>query len=61
MCNQELTSMSKKNFFIEIPIIDQLKALFNRKGFYNDLQHRFNRNDGQKLSDVYMMEAFIGN
>ena len=45
MCNQELTSMSKKNFFIEIPIIDQLKALFNRKGFYNDLQHRFNRND----------------
>ena len=26
---RELTSISKKDFFIEIPIIDQLKALFN--------------------------------
>ena len=52
MCNQELTD-NKKSFFIEIPIVDQLKTLFSRKGFYNDLQHRFNRKNAEKLSDVY--------
>ena len=27
--------------------------MFNRKGFYNDLQHRFNRKNAEKLSDIY--------
>ena len=52
MCNQELTD-NKKSFSIEIPIVDQLKALFSRKGFYNDLQYRFNHKNAEKLSDIY--------
>ena len=57
MCNQEFTD-NNKCFFIEIPIFDQLKALFNRKGFYNDLQHRFNRKNAKQLSDIYDGTAY---
>ena len=40
-------------FFIELSIIDQLKALFNRQGFYNDLAHRFNRHQSDNIKDIY--------
>ena len=37
---QSRINRQQEKFFIEISIVDQLKALFNRKGFYNDLQYR---------------------
>lgn len=40
-------------FFIELSIIDQLKALFSRKGFYNDLTYRFYRNQTNNIEDIY--------
>lgn len=40
-------------FFIELSIIDQLKALFSRKGFYNDLTYRFYRNQTNNTEDIY--------
>ena len=40
-------------FFIELSIIDQLKALFNRQGFYSDLAHRFNRHQTDNIEDIY--------
>ena len=34
---------SKSNYFIEVPIIPQIRALYNRPGFEDKLQHRHNR------------------
>ena len=39
-------------YFIEVPILDQLKSLFSQKGFFNSLQGRFCFNESQN-SDVY--------
>ena len=52
---KETISPNTKSFFIEIPIIDQLKVLFSRKGFYNSLNHRFVRTkkNGDKIEDIY--------
>ena len=53
-CEQDFSSQNK-HFFLELPVIDQLKALFKRKGFYNDLQYRFNRTkqDKNNFEDIY--------
>ena len=40
-------------FFIELSIIDQMKALFSRKGFYSDLAHRFCRHQSDNIEDIY--------
>ena len=40
-------------FFIELSITDQLKALFNRQGFYSDLGHRFDRHQTDNIEDIY--------
>ena len=49
--------MSEQNrcFFIQLSIIDQLKAMFSQKGFYNDLLHRFSRKKKymMDLEDIY--------
>ena len=42
-CNKDLCVSSAKAFFIEIPIVEQLKTLFARPGFYSDLNYRFKR------------------
>ena len=41
--------------FLELSIVDQLKSMFNRKGFYNDLGHRLNRkkHDLNNTEDIY--------
>ena len=53
-CEKTFAS-NDKPFFIEIPIADQLKVLFNRKGFYSDLRHRFERQKGNvsSIEDIY--------
>ena len=54
-CQQDFTSQNK-SFFLELPITDQLKAFFKRKGFYNDLKHRFNRIKKKKtILKIFMM------
>lgn len=40
-CEETFAANNDKPFFIEIPIIDQLKVMFNRKGFYSDLKTSF--------------------
>ena len=40
-------------FFIELSIIDQMKAIFSRKGFYSDLAHRFCRHQSDNIEDIY--------
>lgn len=35
----------KPSYFITIPIEQQLQTMFQRHGFYSDLQHRFHRNN----------------
>ena len=39
---------------MELSITDQLKAFFKCNGFYNDLQHRFNRGkQDSNIEDIY--------
>ena len=52
-CEQDFSSQNK-SFFMELSITDQLKAFFKRNGFYNDLQHRFNRGkQDSNIEDIY--------
>ena len=55
VCNKEYTKAQDKPFFLEVPVVDQLKQLFNRDGFYDSIKHRFNRikqNTGN-IEDIY--------
>ena len=42
-CLKELSSRQSKAYFIEIPVIQQLRTFFSRDGFYNSIQYRFQR------------------
>ena len=54
LCQSEISEQNKC-FFIQLSIIDQLKAMFSQKGFYNDLLHRFSREKKSKdnIEDIY--------
>lgn len=54
LCQSEISEQNRC-FFIQLSIIDQLKAIFSRKGFYNDLLHRFSRKKKNKdnIEDIY--------
>ena len=54
-CLKDLTAKGALSYFIEIPIIHQLRTFFSRKGFYEEIQHRFSRgkNSDDAISDVY--------
>lgn len=47
------------SYFVQLPILPQLKELYKRQSFYQNLQHRFNRNvpDGC-LTDIYDAEFY---
>lgn len=51
-CPQE-----KSSYFIQLPIIKQLKEMYRRRNFYNKLQQRFQRPDihvnGNSIGDIY--------
>ena len=57
LCNKEYTDSSKK-FFAEIPIVDQLKTFFCRKGLYQDLQHHFDHKNTNTLGDIYDLSIY---
>ena len=54
LCQSEVSEQNRC-FFIQLSIIDQLKTMFSRKGFYNDLLHRFSRKKKNKdnIEDIY--------
>ena len=54
-CLKDLTAKGALSYFIEIPIIHQLRTFFSRKGFYEEIQHRFSRgkNSDDTITDVY--------
>lgn len=45
----------KNSYFIEIPIINQMKTLYRRPGFVNKLQYRQNRKkvNAENYEDIY--------
>ena len=52
---KDLSAKGGTSYFIEIPIVDQLQTMFSRSGFYEDLQHRFNRKKQaqENIEDIY--------
>lgn len=56
----ECNSKDNINYFIEIPIIEQLNKMFSRVGFYELLNQRFTRekNNTQNYEDIYDGEVY---
>ena len=54
-CLKDLSAKGGTSYFIEIPIVEQLQTMFSRSGFYEDLQHRFNRKKQaqENIEDIY--------
>ena len=54
-CNKDLTLPKGTGYFIEIPIVNQLKSFFAKKGFFKDLQYRFDRKKKSEtaIEDIY--------
>lgn len=51
---EEHASNDQRSSFIEIPLLLQLKKLFQRPAFFSNLQYRFKRdNNGCNISDIY--------
>lgn len=50
-CQKEFKE--KLPYFLEIPVIEQIKSKFLQSGFYNMLQGRFNRTTVNKYEDIY--------
>ena len=42
-CLHDLTAKNSVAYFVEIPILEQLRTFFTRPTFYEDLQYRFKR------------------
>lgn len=46
-------------FFVEVPIVDQLRKLFLKPGFYKDTQFCQNRGKrGERICDIYDGELY---
>ena len=61
-CLQDLKKPKSLAYFVEIPILEQLKCFFSRPTFYDDVQHRFKRTKKAKIiSKMFMMGSFIRN
>lgn len=54
-CLKKRSFQVNASLFLEIPIISQLRTLFSREGFYDDLQYRFNRvkKNPDNIEDIY--------
>lgn len=54
-CRSDLTFEENKGYFIEFPIINQVKLFFKRPGFYDNLQFRFNHQKkySDNIEDIY--------
>ena len=54
-CLKDLTKKHSLAYFVEIPIVQQLKTFFSRPTFHDDLQYRFKRKKKcrDNIEDVY--------
>ena len=54
-CLHDLTQKNSIAYFVEIPILQQLKTFFKRPMFYEELQYRFKRkkNVRDNVEDIY--------
>ena len=54
-CLKELSSPHTKSYFVELPIVEQLRRFFARDGFYSNVQHRFKRKkkNSNNIEDIY--------
>ena len=57
-CMQVFNTACSPSYFLEIPIAQQIQNMFARKGFYNDLQYRFQR---RKNNLMHIEDIFDGN
>jgi len=55
LCSKDLTKTNSCSFFIEIPIASQIRNLFAKSGFYENLRHRFRRTktNANHFEDIY--------
>ena len=54
-CLKDLTVKGALSYFVEIPILHQLRSFFARDTFYDDIQHRFTRvkSSDDVITDIY--------
>ncbi|XP_077991120.1 uncharacterized protein LOC144445447 [Glandiceps talaboti] len=59
-CGNDLTKRAAKHFFIEISIEEQIRNLFQKDGFCDNIKHRFHREkeDPANLEDIYDGELY---
>ena len=56
----------KNGYFVQLPFLEQLKEMYKRRDFYNNLQHRFHRpmHQPHTISDIYdgtLYQAWMDN
>ncbi|XP_053390624.1 uncharacterized protein LOC128553487 [Mercenaria mercenaria] len=58
-CKKDISDDSSKSYFIEFPIEDQIKCMFKRKSFRENLKHRFSRKKQQENAFEDLYDGFI--
>ena len=55
LCSRDVSKSNSCSFFIEIPIVSQIRNLFSKIDFYDNLGHCFRRvkTDGNCFEDIY--------
>ena len=55
LCSRDLRKSNSCSFFIEIPLVTQIRNLFSKTGFYESLGHCFKRtkNNNSHFEDIY--------
>lgn len=51
ICKKEFKE--KVPYFLEIPVIEQVRSKFQQSGFYEQLQGRFHQSADDKYRDIY--------
>lgn len=59
-CREDFSVSGSLSFFVEVPIMEQVKKLFSKTGFYNDIQFRHNRDKKgrDRICDIYDGELY---
>ena len=58
-CRRDFSVSGSLCFFVEVPMVEQLRKLFSKSGFYQDIQHRHNRDSKtNRICDIYDGELY---
>ena len=58
-CRKDFTASGSLTFFVEVPIVQQIKKFFAKTGFDNDIQHRHDRDSkSERICDIYDGELY---